>query len=119
MSFIAQPTVKTALRLSSAKRASKSKCSSGFKKPVSVAAISPKKAIECSHPENNAAVISNEAGQRDLFSNGTSDASVDMPDILSRKKAKRRRSYTSSLMTRSKVWLHWPEIHSNFSTSSL
>ncbi|XVF77760.1 hypothetical protein PTKIN_Ptkin14bG0072700 [Pterospermum kingtungense] len=97
-----KPIVKTALRLSSAQRASKSKCSSGSKKPVSVAGLSSKK-DECSHPENNAAVISNEASQSDLFSNGTSNASVDMPDILARKKAKRRRSYTSLLMTRSKL----------------
>ncbi|XWS10563.1 hypothetical protein CRYUN_Cryun38cG0006400 [Craigia yunnanensis] len=98
-----KPIVKTALRPSNVQRASKFKCSSGFKIPVSVAAISSKKDVKFSHPENNAAVICNEASQMDLLSNGTCDASTDMPDILARKKAKRRRSYTSLLMTRSKL----------------
>ena len=72
MSFIAQPTLKP----SNAQRASKSKCSSGFKKPIVVVAISPKKDVECSHPKNDVAVISNEARQMDLLYNGTRDAST-------------------------------------------
>ncbi|XP_040930529.1 putative cyclin-B3-1 isoform X2 [Gossypium hirsutum] len=79
------------------------KCSSGLKKQASVAAISSKKDIECTLPANNVAAISSEASQKDLMSNGNSDASINMPDILTRKKAKRRRSYTSLLMTRSKL----------------
>ncbi|XP_021299480.1 putative cyclin-B3-1 isoform X5 [Herrania umbratica] len=71
-----KPIVKTALRASNAQRTSKSKCSS---------------------------VISNEINRRDLPSNGNSDASTNIPDILSRKKTTRRRSYTSLLMTRSKL----------------
>ncbi|PPE02450.1 hypothetical protein GOBAR_DD00539 [Gossypium barbadense] len=98
-----KPSVKTALRPSNTQRASKSKCSSGLKKQVSVAAISSKKDIECTLPANNVAAISSEASQKDLLSNGNSDASINMPDILTRKKAKRRRSYTSLLMTRSKL----------------
>ncbi|TYJ21894.1 hypothetical protein E1A91_A08G092500v1 [Gossypium mustelinum] len=85
-----KPSVKTALRPSNTQRASKSKCSSGLKKQASVAAISSKKDIECTLPANNVAAIS-------------SEASINMPDILTRKKAKRRRSYTSLLMTRSKL----------------
>lgn len=103
MPFIAQPSVKTALGPSNTQRASKSKCSSGLKKQVSVAAISSKKDIECTLPVNNVIAISSEASQKDLMSNGNSDASINMPDTLTRKKAKRRRSYTSLLMTRSKV----------------
>ncbi|XP_021299477.1 putative cyclin-B3-1 isoform X3 [Herrania umbratica] len=98
-----KPIVKTALRASNAQRTSKSKCSSGFKKPVSLAAISSEKDLVCSHTENNATVISNEINRRDLPSNGNSDASTNIPDILSRKKTTRRRSYTSLLMTRSKL----------------
>ncbi|PPR99967.1 hypothetical protein GOBAR_AA20700 [Gossypium barbadense] len=98
-----KPSVKTALRPSNTQRASKSKCSSGLKKQASVAAISSKKDIECTLPANNVAAISSEASQKDLMSNGNSDASINMPDILTRKKAKRRRSYTSLLMTRSKL----------------
>ncbi|XP_017623682.1 putative cyclin-B3-1 isoform X2 [Gossypium arboreum] len=79
------------------------KCSSGLKKQASVAAISSKKDIECTLPANNVAAISSEASQKDLMSNGNSDASINMPDILTRKKAKRRRSYTSLLMTGSKL----------------
>ncbi|XP_017980023.1 PREDICTED: putative cyclin-B3-1 isoform X3 [Theobroma cacao] len=98
-----KPIVKTALRAPNAQRTSKSKCSSGFKKPVYVAAISSEKDLLCSHTENNATIISNEINRRDLPSNGNSDASTNMPDILSRKKTTRRRSYTSLLMTRSKL----------------
>ncbi|XP_022735101.1 putative cyclin-B3-1 isoform X2 [Durio zibethinus] len=95
--------VKTTLRPSNAQKASKSKCSSGSRKPESIAAIPSKKDVECSHQEDSAAVISNEASQIDLLSNGTSGASINMPDVPVRKKAKRRRSYTSLLMTRSKL----------------
>ncbi|XVE98847.1 hypothetical protein REPUB_Repub03eG0143800 [Reevesia pubescens] len=98
-----KPIVKTAFRSSKVQTASNSKCSSGSKNPVSVAAISSEKDRECSHPENKAAVISNEASQRDLLTNGNSDPSTNKPDILACKKAKRRRSYTSLLMTRSKL----------------
>ncbi|KHG18821.1 Putative cyclin-B3-1 -like protein [Gossypium arboreum] len=98
-----KPSVKTELRPSNTQRASKSKCSSGLKKQASVAAISSKKDIECTLPANNVAAISSEASQKDLMSNGNSDASINMPDILTRKKAKRRRSYTSLLMTGSKL----------------
>ncbi|XVE74264.1 hypothetical protein DITRI_Ditri12bG0002600 [Diplodiscus trichospermus] len=98
-----KPVVKTAFRPSNAQRALKSKYSSGSEKPVSVAAISSKKDLECSHPENNAAVTCNEASRVDLLSNNAGDASINMPDILACKKAKRRRSYTSLLMTRSKL----------------
>ncbi|KAL4302543.1 hypothetical protein GQ457_10G006040 [Hibiscus cannabinus] len=98
-----KPFVKTALRPPNAQRASKSKCSSGSEKPVSVAAIKSKKDIGCPLPANNVATISSEASQKDLTSNGNSDASINMPDVLARKKAERRRSYTSLLMARSKL----------------
>ncbi|KAG8485669.1 hypothetical protein CXB51_018856 [Gossypium anomalum] len=98
-----KPSVKTAIRPSNTQRASKSKFSSGLRKQASVAAISSKKDIECTLPANNVAAVSSEASQKDLMSNGNSDASINMPDILTRKKAKRRRSYTSLLMTRSKL----------------
>ncbi|KAK9042902.1 hypothetical protein V6N11_071256 [Hibiscus sabdariffa] len=98
-----KPFVKTALRPPNARRASKSKCSSGSEKPVSVAAIKSKEDIGCPLPANNVATISSEANQKDLTSNGNSDASINMPDVLARKKAERRRSYTSLLMARSKL----------------
>ncbi|KAE8690996.1 putative cyclin-B3-1 [Hibiscus syriacus] len=98
-----KPFVKTALRPSNAQRASKPKCSSGLEKAVSVAAITSKKDIGCPLLENNVATISGEASQKDLTSNGNSDASINMPDVLSRKKAKRRRSYTSILMAGSQL----------------
>ncbi|KAK9032581.1 hypothetical protein V6N11_056841 [Hibiscus sabdariffa] len=98
-----KPIVKTAVRPSNAQRASKSKCSSGLEKPVSVAAITSKKDIGCTLPENNVATISSKSSQMDLTSNGNSDASINMPDVLARKKARRRRSYTSLLMTGSKL----------------
>ncbi|GMI94622.1 cyclin b3;1 [Hibiscus trionum] len=98
-----KPIVKTALRPSNAQRASKPKCSSGLEKPVSVAAITSKKDIGCSLPANNVATISSEDSQMDLTSNGNSDTSISMPDVLARKKGRRRRSYTSLLMTGSKL----------------
>ncbi|GMI89110.1 cyclin b3;1 [Hibiscus trionum] len=100
-----KPSVKTALRPSNAQRVSKSKCSSGLEKPVSAAAITSKKDIGCPLPANNVATISSEAeaSQKNLTSNGNSDASINMPDVRAREKAKRRRSYTSLLMARSKL----------------
>ncbi|KAK8604905.1 hypothetical protein V6N13_082370 [Hibiscus sabdariffa] len=98
-----KPIVKTALKPSNAQRASKSKCSSGSEKPVSVAAITTKKDIGCNLSANNVATISSESSQMDLSSNGNSDASINMPDVLARKKARRRRSYTSLLMAGSKL----------------
>ncbi|OMO86996.1 hypothetical protein CCACVL1_09339 [Corchorus capsularis] len=99
-----KPVVKTALRASNARRTSNSNCSSGSIKVVSTTAISSEsKEVECFQPENSAAIISNEASQRDLLSNGNSYGSTNMPEILAQKKTKRRRSYTSLLMTRSKL----------------
>ncbi|OMO77899.1 hypothetical protein COLO4_24970 [Corchorus olitorius] len=99
-----KPVVKTALRASNARRTSKSNCSSGSIKLVSTTAISSEsKEAECFQPENGAAIISNEASQRDLLSNENSDGSTNMQEILTQKKTKCRRSYTSLLMTRSKL----------------
>ncbi|KAK8655145.1 hypothetical protein V6N13_107735 [Hibiscus sabdariffa] len=98
-----KPFVKTALRPPNAQRASKSKCSSGSEKPVSVAAIKSKKDIGCPLQENSVATISSEASQKDLTFNGNSDARINMPDVLARTKARRRRSYTSLLMARPKL----------------
>ncbi|KAE8668652.1 putative cyclin-B3-1 [Hibiscus syriacus] len=97
-----KPIVKTALRPSNSQRASKSKCSSGLGKPVSAAAITSKKDKGCTLLEDNLATISSEASQRDHTSNGDSDASINKPGSLAKKKA-RRISYTSLLMSGSKL----------------
>jgi hypothetical protein len=104
MSLMIQPIVKTTLQATQARRTSKSKNTSDLKKQRSVAAISSKNkedAVASSLPENIAIVVPHEAAQGQLSSDAGNPRTVS--DIIARSKSDRRRSYTSSLMARSKV----------------
>jgi hypothetical protein len=105
MSLMIQPIVKTTLQATQARRTSKSKNTSDLKKQRSVAAISSKNkedAVASSLPENIAIVVPHEAAQGQLSSDADGNPRT-VSDIIARRKSDRRRSYTSSLMARSKV----------------
>ncbi|XP_062168522.1 putative cyclin-B3-1 isoform X2 [Alnus glutinosa] len=100
-----RPIVKTTLQATQARRTSKSKNTSDLKKQRSVAAISSKNkedAVASSLPENIAIVVPHEAAQGQLSSDADGNPRT-VSDIIARRKSDRRRSYTSSLMARSKL----------------
>ncbi|KAE8124505.1 hypothetical protein FH972_019383 [Carpinus fangiana] len=100
-----RPILKTMLQATQAHRTLKSKNTSDLNKRRSVAAISSKNkevAVASSLPENIAIVISHEAAQGQLSSDADANPGT-ISDITSRRKSDRRKSYTSSLMARSKL----------------
>ncbi|XP_059441345.1 putative cyclin-B3-1 [Corylus avellana] len=100
-----RPILKTTLQTTQAQRTSKSKNTSDLNKQRSVAAISSKNkevAVSSSIPENIAIVIPHEAAQGQLSSDSDGNPRT-ISDIISRRKSDRRKSYTSSLMARSKL----------------
>jgi G2/mitotic-specific cyclin-B, other len=54
-------------------------------------------------PENNSVVISDDANQRHRPSDGESSLKTDLSELIPRKSSSRRKSYTTSLMEKSKV----------------
>lgn len=51
----------------------------------------------------NGSVVSDDANQRNLPSDGESNLRTDLSEFIPRKKSTRRKSYTTSLIERSKV----------------
>ncbi|KAG6687157.1 hypothetical protein I3842_11G056300 [Carya illinoinensis] len=100
-----RPIMKTTLKATHAQRTLKSNNISNVNKRTSVAAISSKKreeAVTSSLPANIALVDPQEATEGQPPSDADGNPRV-VPDIIATKKSARRRSYTSSLMARSKL----------------
>ncbi|KAI5332551.1 hypothetical protein L3X38_022680 [Prunus dulcis] len=94
-----RPILKSTLNTSESQRTLKSKCSSGPKKLVSATATSSKteKVVTSFLPEN----VKHDSTQGELPSDGKCSHSVS--STISRRNSNRRRSYTSLLMTGSKL----------------
>ncbi|KAG2679561.1 hypothetical protein I3760_11G055700 [Carya illinoinensis] len=100
-----RPIMKTTLKATHAQRTLKSNNISNVNKRTSVAAISSKKreeAVTSSLPANIALVDPQEATEGQPPSDADGNPRV-VPHIIATKKSARRRSYTSSLMARSKL----------------
>ncbi|XP_061348710.1 putative cyclin-B3-1 [Gastrolobium bilobum] len=99
-----KPTVKITLKASTTQRTIKSKSRSGQIKSKPNAAMSSKdeETDSLSLPENGLAIISDDASKRHPPSDGKSNLRTDLSDFIPRKKSTRRKSYTTSLMERSK-----------------
>ncbi|KAK7313736.1 hypothetical protein VNO77_38931 [Canavalia gladiata] len=99
-----QPIVKTTLKASTAQRTLKSKSIPGQNKPTSTAAMSSQdEETVLSLPENGSTTVSDDANQRHLPSDdGESNLRTDLSGFIPRKKSSRRKSYTTSLIERSK-----------------
>ncbi|KAI5316774.1 hypothetical protein L3X38_036481 [Prunus dulcis] len=94
-----RPILKSTLNTSESQRTLKSKCASGPKKLVSATATSSKteKVVTSFLPEN----VKHDSTQGELPSDGKCSHSVS--STISRRNSNRRRSYTSLLMTGSKL----------------
>ncbi|BFG28647.1 hypothetical protein CerSpe_149210 [Prunus speciosa] len=94
-----RPILKSTLNTSESQRTLKSKCASGPKKLVSATATSSKteKVVTSFLPEN----VKHDSTQGELPSDGKCSHSAS--SIISRRNSNRRRSYTSLLMTGSKL----------------
>ncbi|XP_008226154.1 PREDICTED: putative cyclin-B3-1 [Prunus mume] len=94
-----RPILKSTLNTSESQRTLKSKCASGPKKLVSANATSSKteKVVTSFLPEN----VKHDSTQGELPSDGKCSHSAS--SIISRRNSNRRRSYTSLLMTGSKL----------------
>ena len=101
-----QPILKTEINASGHHKTSRSKCISSLSKSKSIAPISSKKKKPVtSFPENMPLVIANEVTQGEPSSdNNKMSGANHKSDVITIGKSSRRRSYTSLLMTRSKVW---------------
>ncbi|XP_057507781.1 putative cyclin-B3-1 isoform X1 [Actinidia eriantha] len=101
-----QPNVKATHRVSGTKMILKSKGTSGLNKSTSVAAISCRTKDEVVKvlSENRAVIVPRgQPAQRVLPSDHDSNIDANMSDINVRRKSNRRKSFTSSLMARSKL----------------
>lgn len=103
-----QPTLRTTVKTSKVQtqRTLKSKRTSVLDKSISGAAISSKnkeKLVPSSLPESIGFVGPHQPAQGELPPDGNASTSTNTSDINNRRKSDRRRSFTLSLMTRSKV----------------
>ena len=103
-----QPTLRTTVKTSNAQtqRTLKSKRASVLGKSVSGAAISSKnkeKPESSSLPEHIGLAGPHQPAEGELPPDGIANTSTKTSDISNRRKSDRRRSFTSSLMARSKV----------------
>ncbi|KAI5579189.1 hypothetical protein BDE02_08G074100 [Populus trichocarpa] len=100
-----RPILKTEINASGHHKTSRSKCISSLNKSKSVAPISSKKKKPVtSFPENMPLVIANEVTQGEPSSDNKKMSSANhKSDVITIGKSSRRRSYTSLLMTRSKL----------------
>ncbi|KAJ6902507.1 cyclin-B3-1 isoform X3 [Populus alba x Populus x berolinensis] len=100
-----RPTLKTEINASGHHKTSRSKCISSLSKSKSIAPISSKKKKPVtSFPENMPLVIANEVTQGEPSSdNNKMSGANHKSDVITIGKSSRRRSYTSLLMTRSKL----------------
>ncbi|XP_057949034.1 putative cyclin-B3-1 isoform X2 [Malania oleifera] len=107
-----RPLAKSSLSTSSFQRTSKSNSTSGSNKLLSVAAISSKKreAVTSTLPENAVSVVPHEPTQGELPSNGNNDTSTKASYVIARRKSNRRSSFTSLLVTGSKLLEEQAEI---------
>lgn len=105
--------LKTKLKASTAQMTLKSKPISGQNKSQSSAAISSQdeEAILLSLPVNGLALVSDDAIQGHLPSDGKSNLRADLLEFIPTKKSSRRKSYTTSLMERSKVVSQCIKLH--------
>ncbi|XP_057453295.1 putative cyclin-B3-1 isoform X2 [Lotus japonicus] len=99
-----KPIVKTTVKASAARRTLKSKSISCQSKSKSTAAVSSKdeETASLSLPENGSAKVSDDANQRHLQCVGEGNLITSSSEFLPRKKSTRRKSYTTSLIERSK-----------------
>ncbi|KAH8501217.1 hypothetical protein Peur_042941 [Populus x canadensis] len=99
------PILKTEINASGHHKTSRSKCISSLNKSKSIAPISSKKKKPVtSFPENMPLVIANEVTQGEPSSDNNKMSSANhKSDVITIGKSSRRRSYTSLLMTRSKL----------------
>ncbi|KAE9592814.1 putative cyclin [Lupinus albus] len=98
-----KPLIRTALKASTSQRTLKSTSISGQKKSQSTAAMSAHDELTASSSllENGSVIVSDDTNQVHLPSNDESNHKIDL-SFIPRKKSSRRKSYTTSLMERSK-----------------
>ncbi|XP_045803075.1 putative cyclin-B3-1 isoform X2 [Trifolium pratense] len=101
----AKPIVKTTLKASTSQRTLKSKSISGenISKPTTAIASKDEAKVSSSLPENSSVVVSDDANQTHLPSEGESSLKTDLSELIPRKRSSRRKSYTTSLMEKSKI----------------
>ncbi|CAK9165642.1 unnamed protein product [Ilex paraguariensis] len=102
-----KPAVKTMVTISNTRRTSKSKGTSGLNKSTSGAALSSKRKqnmATSSLSQHRAAIFPHEQPAREeLTSDKSSNLGTTASDIFPGRKSDRRKSYTSTLMARSKL----------------
>lgn len=117
-----QPTVKTSISVSNPQRTLRTKRTSAMDKSISTVATSTGRkdeSVTSSLLDNIPVVVSHEAIQEPSF-DSNSKSTANKLDAIVQRKSDRRRSYTSSLMARSKVGPHFNiVICSNFSWNCL
>ncbi|XP_073226765.1 uncharacterized protein [Cicer arietinum] len=89
--------------LSSGKNKPTTALSSGKNKPTTALSSKDEANVSSSLPENSSVVVSNDANQRHQPSDGESNLKTDLSESIPRKKSSRRKSYTTSLIERSKI----------------
>ncbi|XP_027356813.1 putative cyclin-B3-1 [Abrus precatorius] len=99
-----KPIVKTTLKASTAQSTLKSKSISGQNKSKSTAATLPQddETVSLPIPENSSMTVFDDANQTNLPCDGESNLRADLSEFIPRKKSSRRKSYTISLIERSK-----------------
>ncbi|XP_019432330.1 PREDICTED: putative cyclin-B3-1 isoform X2 [Lupinus angustifolius] len=98
-----KPLIRTALNASTSQRTLKTTSISGLKKSQSTAAMSAHDELTASSslPENGSVIVSDDTNQVHLPSNDESNHKTDL-SFIPRKKSSRRKSYTTSIIERSK-----------------
>ncbi|KAK2354425.1 G2/mitotic-specific cyclin S13-7 [Trifolium repens] len=100
-----KPIVKTALKASTSQRILKSKSitDENKSKPTTAIASKDEEKVSLSLPENSSVVVSDDANQKHRPSEGESSLKTDLSELIPRKRSSRRKSYTTSLMEKSKI----------------
>ncbi|WJX93248.1 hypothetical protein P8452_74797 [Trifolium repens] len=100
-----KPIVKTTLKASTSQRILKSKSvtDENKSKPTTAIASKDEEKVSLSLPENSSVVVSDDANQKHRPSEGESSLKTDLSELIPRKRSSRRKSYTTSLMEKSKI----------------
>ncbi|WJX87505.1 hypothetical protein P8452_69690 [Trifolium repens] len=100
-----KPIVKTTLKASTSQRILKSKSvtDENKSKPTTAIVSKDEEKVSLSLSENSSVVISDDANQKHRPSEGESSLKTDFSELIPRKRSSRRKSYTTSLMEKSKI----------------
>ncbi|KAF2302900.1 hypothetical protein GH714_010748 [Hevea brasiliensis] len=107
-----KPAIKAAISVPNAHRTLRSKGTSAMKKSISIAAVLPNRkdeSVTSSLLDNIPVVVSHEATEEPSFER-ISKSTANKPDAIVQRKSDRRRSYTTSLMARSKLLVEHGEV---------